>query len=415
MTLRILMVNSTFYPAVVGGAEMSSWLLARQLSGRGHRVDALASTGYLDVGPRQELAARELEGLSGEVLEAASAGHQHLLPRQGAGRAGILQRGRHHFAQVHDRRWRRLTRQALDRARPDVVHTNTIVGLTTAVWEAARERGIPVVHTLRDYHLLCPRTTLQRSSGEPCGGGPSPCQALRFLKRRHTGGVSLVTAPSRYVLRRHLDFGFFTDTRREVVPNACEGEPGAWSPPPEGQVRGLFLGQLDRHKGVGVLLEALARMLPDAPDGFGFDLAGAGDLQADVEDLAARWPDRVTYHGMVRGQAKQRLLADCAFLVAPSVWDEPFGRVVLDAYLHGRPVIASPRGGLPEVVGDGETGLLVEPRPQPLAAAITGYATDRRLRERQGRAALREAARYTLGRQTDRFLHLYAGLVESRA
>jgi len=410
MSLRVLVVNSTFYPAVVGGAEMSTWLLARELSGRGHHVDALATTGYLDAGPRRDLAARRLEGISGEILEAASAGHQHLLAREGEPQPGVLQRGRHHFAQVHDARWRRLAHLALARTEPDVVHTNTIVGLTTAVWEAAHERGIPVLHTLRDYHLLCPRTTLQRSSGAQCGGGPVPCQVLRFLKRRHTDGVRLATAPSRFVLQRHVDFGFFGDIRREVVPNACEGVPLPYQPPPDRQVRGLFLGQLDHHKGVGVLLEALARMLPETPPEFGFDLAGHGPLQGEVEALASRSAGRVRFHGMVQGPPKQELLRRCAFVVVPSVWHDNFPRTMLDAAMHGRPVIGARRGGIPEVVRDGETGLIIEPGAEELGAAMASLAADRDLRERLGRAARREAERYTLARQVDRFEGLYREL-----
>ncbi|HOX24689.1 MAG TPA: glycosyltransferase family 4 protein [Candidatus Krumholzibacteria bacterium] len=415
MSLRVLIANSTFYPQVVGGAEMSTWLLARELSARGVHVDALATTGFLDAGPRDTLASRRLDGIAGEILEAASGGRQHLLARPGEAAPGLVTRGLHHFQQVHDQRWRRLALAALERTRPDVVHTNTIVGMSAAVWEAARARGVPVVHTLRDYHLLCPRTTLQRSSGAQCAGGPLPCQMLRYLKRRHTDGVSLVTAPSRYVLDRHAAFGFFREIRREVVPNACEGEPPAYREPPAGSRRGLFLGQLDHHKGVGVLLAALRSVLADPPPDFGFDFAGRGPLQADVEAFAAGHPDRVRFHGMVQGDAKQALLRDCAFVVVPSVWHDNFPRTLLDAYMHGRPVIGSRRGGIPEVVRDGETGALVEPEPAPLAAAIRRYAADPTLSRAQGLAARVEADRYTLARQADRFLAIYGDLTRGRA
>jgi glycosyltransferase involved in cell wall biosynthesis len=405
---RVLIVNSTFYPQIVGGAEMSTWLLARALTARGVHVDVLATTGYRDVGPRDELAARRLEGVSGTIFEAQSGGRQHLLARAGEQRPGLVTRGLHHFAQVHDRRWLRLSLQALDRTEPDVIHTNTIVGLTTAVWEAALLLGIPVVHTLRDYHLLCPRTTLQRSSGDQCAGGPLPCQVLRFCKRRHTDGVSLVTAPSRYVLERHRELGFFRDIRGEVVPNACEGEPPAYADPPPDQVRGLYLGQLDTHKGIDVLLDALAQLLPTAPAGFGFDFAGHGPRQAAVEAFCARHQDRVRFHGMVQGEAKQVLLRRCAFLAVPSLWHEPFGRTLLDAFMFGRPVIGADRGGIPEVLRDGETGLLIEPEVTDLVTAMQRYATDHELRLRHGQAARRAIARYTLVRQCDRFLELYA-------
>ena len=70
---RILVVNSTFYPNVVGGAEMSSWLLARELTDRGYHVDALATTGYLDEGPRDALTSRRLDGIAVDLESAGTA------------------------------------------------------------------------------------------------------------------------------------------------------------------------------------------------------------------------------------------------------------------------------------------------------------------------------------------------------
>src|SRR5919198_54913 len=61
--------------------------------------------------------------------------------------------------------------RAVRAARPDVVHTHNLPGLSTAVWGAAAAAGARVVHTLHDYYLLCPRVTLVAPSGDPCRRG----------------------------------------------------------------------------------------------------------------------------------------------------------------------------------------------------------------------------------------------------
>jgi len=79
--------------------------------------------------------------------------------------------------------------------------------------------------------------------------------------------------------------------------------------------------------------------------------------------------DSVEFRGFVPAEAQTDLWAGARFLVAPSIWEEPFGLVVLEAWAHGRPVLTSDRGSFPEIVNAG--GLLCSPdSPAELAAAI---------------------------------------------
>lgn len=412
--MKILIQNSLFIPRVIGGAEISSHLLARQLAARGWAVDALATTGVRGGAPR--LATRPLAGTDGLVYEAPSAGFNDLYLDGGPPPPpSLLVRGLHHFAAVHSPRWLKLARQALDRSRPDLLHTNTIVGMTPAIWQAARERGLPVVHTLRDYHLLCPRTTLLRSSGAECTAAPLPCRLLAGLKLPRTAGLQVVTAPSRFVLQRHLDAGGFPGARAEVVPNACEELPEL---PPRGDApaaRGLFLGQIDGHKGIVPLLAALERLLAEPLPAWGFDFAGTGPLVPAVVEFCARDAGRFRYHGIVAGEAKRALLRAAAWVTVPSLWNDNFPRTLLDAFSWGLPVIGARRGGIPEVVRDGRDGLIVEPTAAELAAAMRRYLTDPDLRLAHGRSGRERAADYTLDRQVDRFEAIYRSLLAPEA
>lgn len=147
----------------------------------------------------------------------------------------------------------------------------------------------------------------------------------------------------------------------------------------------LCLAALVKRKGIDVLLEAVSRV--DAP--LRVLLAGDGEQRDALEAQcrALELADRVRFLG--RREDKPELLAACDALVLPSR-REGLGVAALEAMACGLPVVASHVGGLAELVGDGETGLLVAPEdPAALATAIARLEKDAELRERLGSAGRR--------------------------
>jgi len=409
--MKILLQNSLFYPNLVGGAEHSTLLLARELSARGHEVDVLCSSGRPD-GPT-ELTGSRVEGIAGTVYAARSAGTLPLVAGDGPV-PGIVPKAIHHGRNVYDPTWRRRAAELIAACRSQVLHTNNLVGLTAAVWVAARQAGVPVVHTIRDLHLLCPRTTLQRSDGSVCVDRPLPCRALSWAKLRYTDQVDVVTSPTRFNLDRHLTVGAFSRARHVVVPNACEVLPDTVPDrTAHRRVRAIYLGAMAPYKGVPELLAAFESLL-DGPqvDDLELELALAGDGESvpAVQALAARHPGRVHYLGVIRGEAKDRALREADLLVVPSTCLDNFPRVILDAFSYGLPVIGSDRGGIPEVLHDGEDGLVVPPEPAALAEALVTLAGDRPRRLAMGRAGRRRAEGLTVAAQVSRFEAIYTEL-----
>ncbi len=406
--MKLLIQNSLFYPRIIGGAEISSHLLGMELRRRGIAADAVASTGRC--GNEKQLTTRPTADGLGTVFEAAAHGYCDLLPAEDStGKDSFILRSLNHFSSVSSRRWTRLFSEVLAESQPDIVHTNTLVGLTPSIWKAARAKGIPVVHTLRDYHLLCPRTTLLRSDHTDCLNPPIPCKILSALKMTQTKNVNLVTGPTRFVLQKHLDAGGFPQAETHVVANALEEWPERipqrkTSDP----LRGLFLGQLNVHKGIPLLLQVLAELFDDPQcRHLGFDFAGTGPLVSDVVEFCDRYPERTHYHGVVKEEAKQKLLGESSFQVVPSVWAEPFSRSIIDGFSWGIPAIGSNRGGIPEVITHDLDGQVVEPAKADLAAAVRKYTLNSRLRLDHGEAARLSARRFTLAKQVDRFQELY--------
>jgi glycosyltransferase involved in cell wall biosynthesis len=150
-----------------------------------------------------------------------------------------------------------------------------------------------------------------------------------------------------------------------------------------------FIGTLAPHKGVQVLLEAWRQ----APGAWRLLVAGSGVLERDVARAASELRS-IEVLGEVTGEAKERFFSRLDALVVPSVWEEPFGQVGIEALVRGVPVVAARRGGLAEI----PLARLFEPtRADELIAALGDVLTDdyfERFRER----ALAERERWSLER-----------------
>jgi glycosyltransferase involved in cell wall biosynthesis len=179
--------------------------------------------------------------------------------------------------------------------------------------------------------------------------------------------------------------------------------------------RVALVGTLRTVKGHDVLIDAAPAVLARHP-GVRFDVIGGGPL---LDTLRARASSRgvadaFTFFGH-REDVRERL-ADADAVVLPSR-SEGLPNAILEAMAAGRPVVASAVGGVPDVVTDGVTGLLVPPEdPAALAAALTRLADDPALADRMGVAARRAAETdFSFERMVDACERLYVEELARRA
>jgi glycosyltransferase involved in cell wall biosynthesis len=258
--------------------------------------------------------------------------------------------------------FRRSVRDFIARQRPDVIHTHNLSGLATAIWEDCRRMRIPVVHTLHDYYLLCPRVTLTTRDARPCQPGLF-CGLRSRRLGRHGAAVGDVIGVSRYVLDRQADV--FPRARQHVIRNPATVMPASSTEPRE-QLRTIgYIGALERVKGVHVLLQAAPEL---ARRGCTLTLAGGGRLESEVQAAAAR--GSVRFLGRVAGPAKSAFFDDCDVGVVPSLWDEPAPYAPLEWLASGRPVLVSVRGGVGEQIESWGGAIAIEPTLQGIVRAV---------------------------------------------
>ncbi|NOZ95465.1 MAG: glycosyltransferase family 4 protein [Acidobacteria bacterium] len=323
--------------------------------------------------------------------------------------------------------------------RPDIVHAHNLwMRLSPTPLLAARKAGIPVVMTVHDYHLVCPRKWMVTSRDEPCATGfdsrclVSSCRGaregpawipyndLRWLKvalhrqllRRW---VDLFISPSQHLagwMRSNLGV-----QNAVTIPNFTSAPSRTSSPRPPRQPSVLYAGRLAREKGIDVLLKAMALVLETGSRAV-LVVAGDGPQRGHLEASARRRlpPDSFRFTGRVSPEALARLHNEASVVALPTLWMENCPVAVLEAMAHGCPVVATRIGGLPELVDDGVTGFLFDRKdPVDLGSKILRLIQDPGLRQRTGQAAAaRHRAQFTPEVHAARLAATYGSLLEGQ-
>jgi glycosyltransferase involved in cell wall biosynthesis len=291
----------------------------------------------------------------------------------------------------------------LDRFRPDVVHLHNIYHqLSPSILRPMAKRGIPAVMTVHDYKLVCPTYRMLDGSGalcdacvegrpleavrRRCQGGSLAASAVLALEstlhRRFKayGGVGRFIAPSRFLADTLRRGGVFPDRVRHI-PNPVDA---AGIAPRVGPGEGIVsIGRLSAEKGVDTLVRAVG-MLPGAT----LTVAGSGPERDALERLAAEVaPGQVRFAGHVGPAEVAELNRSARVAVLAARWHENMPLSVLETMAAAVPMVVTRLGGLPELVTDGDDGLVVgADDPAALAVAVGKLLDDPDLSMAMGRA-----------------------------
>ena len=265
----------------------------------------------------------------------------------------------------------KLDEMLVERGHFNVAHLHIYYGrLTAAVLGPLRAQGIPIVQSLHEYKLACPIYTLERNGDvcEKCVTG-STVNLLRYRCKgslvrsvaafaeyhasRWQGDVSKI---DRFICvsdfqRRILARSGVPETQMVTLHNFVDPKRLTPRDPVPREEYLLYLGRIEKLKGVHTLLEAVRKT------GMNLRIAGTGAWTKEMEAEIADLPN-VEYLGFVSGASLRRLVAGARAVVVPSEWYENCPMSVLEAKAVGTPVIGARIGGIPELVRDGQDGFL---------------------------------------------------------
>jgi glycosyltransferase involved in cell wall biosynthesis len=396
--MKSLFISSLYHPNQIGGAEKVVRIVAEGMLEHGHRPVVITT-----------------DDVSGDRVAEVNGVKVHYIglkniywPYTRRERPEIAKALWHGIDRYNPLMARAVAR-ILDAEKPDVVNTHNLTGFSCAVWKPVKSRLLPLVHTLHDYSLMCPKTSMFKDGGN-CQGQCTTCALYTSPSKRMSQKVDHVVGVSRFTLERHLASGYFQATRHaHVIHNGLPGHRLA-GPRQEQSGRPLqlgYVGQLTPAKGI----RELVRQMGDWQSGQ-CELLVAGKGAAAYEAmLRAEAPKNVRFLGFVKPDEVYRAID---LLVVPSLWQEPLGMIVLEAFMHGVPVIVSRRGGLPEIVDEGRTGLVYEPlEPGGLRRAVEVFLRDRLIAHSLRPNVLEKARDFLLDRMQSKYVRLLADATEA--
>ncbi|MBV6623399.1 MAG: glycosyltransferase family 4 protein [Rivularia sp. (in: Bacteria)] len=371
--MKIFLINTLYHPNIVGGAERSVQFLAESLVQEGYEAVVVTTIDGKDK-------VDYLNGVKVYYLSLKNLYHPYVNHKETKVNSAL--KPLWHTFDIYNPLMAAKVEKIIVAERPDLVHTNNIAGFSVAIWQLIKKLRLPLVHTLRDYYLICSRKYIMFRNGQNCESPCFDCKAYSFAKRQVSNSVDVVIGISQFILDRHLNLNYFSQTScQKVIYNSYQAK--AYSRTESSRLRLGYLGRIEQAKGFYFLLQTLQKLSNQ-----NWELNVGGRITDEkIANLRSRYPlPNVNYLGFVKPEV---FFSEIDVLVVPSLWQEPLGRIVLEAYAYGVPVIGSNRGGIPEIIDSGSTGFVFNPeREETLLEIIEKFMDNRNLSFKMGKNAL---------------------------
>ena len=313
--------------------------------------------------------------------------------------------------------------KVIEEIKPDVIHIHCPVELSFSIILAIKKYKIPYIITIHDPGFVCPilgtgeqKCTLCSKSllncvKKKCSRNNYFCSmyvAFKFWINKlllNTYLPKKLLFPSKALKDYVESTKYRLNVSHSVFPNTLDKEYENIQPNYSNDRYFLFVGSLYNAKGIDILLNAIK----DLPKDINFHIVGKGTSEsenryksfADENNLS-----NVKFLGQLDRQEILKEYQKCIALIVPSNWFEIFGMINIEAFINGKPVIASDIGGIPEIVEHDKTGLLFEPaNAEQLKYCILKYWNNNSLVIEHGKNAYKKAVKLYLGKNTASILN----------
>lgn len=351
--MKILITNTYYFPAFDGGAEISVKLLAEGILAAGHQVYVL-TTG----------AVTKVYRVNGVIV--ISLKQKNIFNSYNKGKVPLFLKMVWHIIDSCNFFYYFKISAILKKIKPHIVHTNNIQGFSPFLWLTVKSQNIPLVHSMRDYYMLCFKCNMFNSEQKNCEQLCTACKVTHAIKRKFLNYPDFFIAISHHILNKYQRYVPIPDKRSSVIYNAVASDVRPKPRVMTDKLRFGFIGRVAKDKGVEFLVNELAGLNGMQKAAFTITFAGKGE-DGFIQKLKQKLTG-IEYE-FLGVATPAEFYNSIDVLLVPALWDEPFGRIVIESLSYGVPVCQSDRGGLNELY-DPASSWLFKPEAGELSALI---------------------------------------------
>ncbi len=352
--MNILQINKYHY--IKGGSDRVYFNTSNLLGSYGHQIFSFSTL---------------------DINNAPNLFSEYFVPAVDNRKAGILQKALNTRNYLYDKDASRNLERLIEKYKPDVAHLHLFYGgLSASILRTLKKKGVPVIHTVHDYRLLCPAYTFLDSANSICEKCKNrsyyQCAVNRcmddnffyssmlsleaYIRKYFIDPIEYIDHfifVSKFALEKHIQFDRRYSGKSSHLYNFTDFKSG--NQRTSGKKYFLYYGRLAKEKGLSTLLNAAATLNIE------LIIAGTGPLEDQVREYANK-NKSIHFVGYKSGEELTNLIRNAYFVIVPSEWYENNPMTVIESYALGKPVIGARIGGIPEIVTENKTGFLFDSR-----------------------------------------------------
>ncbi|OSQ40496.1 glycosyltransferase family 4 protein [Thalassospira mesophila] len=339
--MKILFINSLYYPDIGGGLEISLKTLIDALKEENEVVVITTTTGKERIDYIDNVKVHRVQ-------------QRNIYNSNYKKRRNRITKVVWHLIEGFNIFKRRDIRDILKSENPDIVSIHNISGFGATLIDMLNSLNIPVIQVLHDLYNVCLNANMFKNRCQ-CEKQCTTCKIFKYRHKIKSEKVTAVLGVSKNILDRHRNLGYYKSVPLEfTIQNKRSIHKRRIYSSAKASTFG-FIGAINEAKGVELLINEFSRI---TDKGVNLLIAGSGDKQY-IETLKRNIPDNIKFIGQtIPKEFFERI--DCC--IVPSIWPDTLPGVVFESFIYGRPVIGSNKGGIPEMIDNEINGFIFDPK-----------------------------------------------------